>query len=503
MKTIYRHKNRFSVFAFLLPLTVLLTACGENWLGGDPLGRLTEEDIPEGSLEGQVFGIYAALRSEGTSGLPYVAIHNIRSDDADIGGGPGDEAAAAPIFDNFGYTKDYWLINNYWTDHYSVIALTNNLIAAADTIPNPTDMTAINVAEAKFVRAFAYFNLVRTFGEVPKIDFPVVTQDQAIVPKSSIPEIYALIDEDLQQAVAMLPISWESRHIGRLTQGAAYALLAKTYLARGNWSSALAAAQAVIGSGQYNLDTPYDMIFREESENSPESVFEIQAAYTQNNTQVGITYASRQGLRGAGEFNLGWGWNVPNEILLDAFEAGDLRKDVTVLYSDSVNAPYGERIPGGLDREYWNKKVYTNPAIRASVGSRFGEWFNFRVIRYADVLLMAAEAANEIGGEGNIDLALDYLEQVRARARGGNDAILPPVTTRDQEELRQAIRHERQVELGMENERFFDLVRWGIDVETMHAAGKTNYQPRHRFIPIPQVEIDRSGGVLEQNPDYP
>src|SRR5690606_3448019 len=332
MKTIYRRENR-PITAVLLSMSLLFFACGEDWLGGDPLGRLTEDDIPEGSLEGKVFGVYAGLRSEGTSGLPYVAIHNIRSDDANIGGGPGDEAGAGPIFDDFGYTKDYWLINNYWSHHYSLIALTNNLIAAADTVPNPTDMTAINVAEAKFVRAFAYFNLVRSFGEVPKIDFPVVTQDQAIVPKSSIPEIYALIDEDLQQAVAALPVSWETRYVGRITQGAAYALQAKTYLARGNWSGALAAAQAVIGSGQYTLDTPYDMIFREESENNSESVFEIQAAYTQSNTQVGITYASRQGLRGAGDFDLGWGWNVPNERLLEAFETDDPRKDVTVLYS--------------------------------------------------------------------------------------------------------------------------------------------------------------------------
>lgn len=503
MKTIYTRKHILIASACLLAAAALLTACGESWLGGDPLGRLTEDDIPAGSLEGQAFGIYAGLRSEGISGLPYVAIHNIRSDDADIGGGPGDEAAAAPIFDHFGYTKDYWLVNNYWTNHYSLIALANNLLAAADSIATPTDLTAINVAEAKFARAFAYFNLVRTFGEVPKIDFPIITQDQAIVPKSTIPEIYALIDEDLQEATAVLPLTWEDRFTGRLTQGAAYALQAKTYLARSNWSGALGAAQAVIGSGQYDLSVPYDMIFREESENSRESVFEIQAVYTQNNREMGITYASRQGLRGAGDFNLGWGWNIPNAVLLDAFEEGDPRRDVTVLYSDSVNAPYGERIPGGLDRAYWNKKVYTNPSIRASAGSRQGEWFNFRVIRYADVLLMAAEAANEIGGESNIDLALDYLEQVRARARGANSGVLPEVTTRDQEELRQAIRHERQVELGMENERFFDLVRWGIDVETMHAAGETSYQQRHRFIPIPQIEIDRSGGVLEQNPDYP
>jgi len=93
-------------------LAIGMGSCGEGWLGGNPLGRLTEEDIPPGSLEGQAFGIYAGLRSEGTSGLPYVSIHNIRGDDAEVGGGPADEAGAAPIFDHFGYSKDYWLTNN-------------------------------------------------------------------------------------------------------------------------------------------------------------------------------------------------------------------------------------------------------------------------------------------------------------------------------------------------------------------------------------------------------
>jgi hypothetical protein len=121
------------------------------------------------------------------------------------------------------------------------------------------------------------------------------------------------------------------------------------------------------------------------------------------------------------------------------------------------------------------------------------------VLRYADVLLMAAEAANEMG---NTEEALKYLEMVRSRARGGNANVLPVITTTDQNELRNAIRQERRVELGMENERFFDLVRWGIAQEVLHAAGKTGYQPRHQYLPIPQAEIDRSGGVLVQNPNY-
>ena len=112
---------------------------------------------------------------------------------------------------------------------------------------------------------------------------------------------------------------------------------------------------------------------------------------------------------------------------------------------------------------------------------------------------MAAEAACELG---DLDTAKDYLEQVRARARGTNIGILPEVTTDDQAELRDAIRHERRVELGMEGDRFYDLVRWGIAAEVLHAAGKTGYQERHELLPLPQNEVDKSNGVLVQNPNY-
>ena len=124
---------------------------------------------------------------------------------------------------------------------------------------------------------------------------------------------------------------------------------------------------------------------------------------------------------------------------------------------------------------------------------------NLRVIRYADVLLWAAEAAVELGGEQNINDALGWLEMVRARARAGNSAVLPKITVKDQAKLREIIRRERRVELGMEGERFFDLVRWGIADEVLRPLG---YQPRNRYLPIPQGEIDKSKGVLVQNPDY-
>jgi len=498
MKNIFNIKSRVLLTA--LTFTLTLSGC-EDFLEREPLGQYTTEDLTSGSFESQVFAAYAGLRNSGISGLPYIAIHNIRSDDADKGSSVSDGIDAENIFDNFQYTKDFWLINNYWTGHYSLISLTNNVITAVDELNNPDQATLVNRAEAKFLRAYAYFNLVRTFGEVPKIDFRVTEQAQANVPKSSVADIYALIDADLQEAAAVLPVSWDVRFPGRLTQNAAKALQAKTFLYRQNWGAALAAAQSVTGS-MTSLSTPYNQIFTETGENSAESIFEIQAVYTSTLTNLGVEYAQVQGVRGAGAWDLGWGWNTPNESLAAAFEPGDPRKDATLLYSGRVNTPYNENVPAAtpvVPRPYWNKKVYTNPSVRQATNSRFGQWLNVRVLRHGDVVLMAAEAANELGQTGD---ALKYLEMVRSRARGGNSAILTPVTTTNQAELREAIRHERRVELGMENERFFDLVRWGIAQQVFQAAGKTGYQPRNRYLPIPQPEIDRSGGVLVQNPEY-
>ena len=225
--------------------------------------------------------------------------------------------------------------------------------------------------------------------------------------------------------------------------------------------------------------------------------------------QIGSQYAAVQGVRGAGEWNLGWGWHTPTQELANAFEEGDPRKDETLLYfirngedpeSIPANKPYGEKPVSNADviAKYFNKKVYTNPPMRSKF-TKGGYWMNVRLIRYADVVLMASESACELN---DMPSARRYLEMVRARARGTNTGVLPEVTTDDQNALRDAIRHERRVELGMEFDRFYDLVRWGIAREVLHAAGKTDYQDRHALLPIPQDEIDKSNGVLIQNPNY-
>jgi hypothetical protein len=362
----------------------------------------------------------------------------------------------------------------------------------------------VNKAEAKFLRAFAYFDLVRTFGEVPLVDFKIYDAADVNIPKSPVSAIFQLIDADLQEAAGVLPIQWDAQYIGRLTSGAANALHARTYLWRKDFGSALTKANAVISSGRYSLVPNFGSQFRKTGENGPESIFEIQA-YFSLTENFGIPYANVQGVRGAGQWDLGWGWNTPSQILENAFEPGDPRRIETLLYSGQTDPLYNETLPpypGTIARPYWNKKIYTNPADRLALNNRFGRWMNHRIIRYADVLLMAAEAANEIGGAQNTTKALEWLEMVRARARGNNASILPAVTTTDQAELRNAIRHERMVELAMEEQRFYDLVRWEIDIEKLHAAGHTNYAVKHRLLPLPQAEVDKSGGVLIQNPDY-
>lgn len=485
-----------------LVLSLLILSGCKDFLDREPLGRYTEKDLPAGSFDSQVFGVYAKMRNFGVSAMPYLAIHNYRSDDAVKGSSTTDGVAQEKIYDQFQYVKDEWLMNSYWSDHYALINAANAVIADIDSVGAKDEATLINKGEAKFMRAYAYFNLVRTYGEVPKIDFKIKDAGQANIPKSPTAAIFALIDADLQEAATTLPVSWDAQYIGRLTKGAALALQAKSFLWRGNWASALATSRQVIGLGEYSLAGDYSGIFQETGENNAESIFEIQAYYDISQTGLGIQYSQMQGVRGSGAWDLGWGRNTPTQALADAFEKGDPRKDATLLYSGQANTPYNEVVPPAtvsLPRPYWNKKTYTNPATRAAKGSRFGEWANMRVIRYADVLLWAAEAANELGGEQNTTDALGWLELVRARARAGNAAVLPGIVTKNQAELRDLIRHERRVELGMENERFFDLVRWGMAEETLKSSG---YQTRNRYLPIPQPEIDKSKGILVQNPEY-
>lgn len=479
-------------------------------------GSYDEETYPfpggSGPYDQYIFGAYNDLRAYSVHVFAFIHATSIRGDDADKGSTPADGGANAQQMDNFPVMANNGMCNELWTGHFGLINKCNNTLYQIGTNTNivATDQVKIQTAaEARFLRAYAYFNMVRLFGSVPLIDTLFLDPAaQNNVPQSTPAQLYSFIENELNFAAANLPAIWDARFIGRATSGAALGLLAKVYITQGKWALAQSTANTVMSSGVYNLSTPYSTIFSESGENSKESVFEVQATATASiPTAQGIQYASVQGVRGSGEWNYGWGFNVPSQRLANAYETGDPRRARTILFTSTSTTPgitiNGQTTPIGLPNPMYNQKVHPSTSFVSSINNRGAWWMNVRLLRYADVVLMYAEASNELGGDANITAARTALNSVRARARGSNPAILPDVTTTDQATLRDAIRYERRIELAMEHDRFFDLVRWGISGQVMLDAGKTNFvESRDRLLPIPQTQIDLTGGVLKQNPGY-
>ena len=292
------------------------------------------------------------------------------------------------------------------------------------------------------------------------------------------------------------PVSYAGADVGRATKGAALALHAKAAMYQGKWSDVLAYTNEVMDLG-YSLFPDFEEMFRTTNENNSESIFEIQAALIPGNPGASNSqYSQVQGVRGSA--GGGWGFNVPTQELVDAFETDDPRLEATVIFRGETT-PQGDAIPPTGDNPRYNQKSYVPFGMRVT-GFTEGCQQNIRVIRYADVLLMNAEANNELG---NTAAALASLEEVRARARAlASDptTALPEVTTTVQADLRQAIWHERQVELAMEFDRYFDVIRQGRGATVFGPKGWT--ANKNEVWPLPQNEIDLSSGVLVQNPGY-
>ncbi len=520
----FKKYKTFAALSFLLIISgCILLSCNKSFLDRQPISRYTTDNYPfpsgGGVYDQYIFAAYSSLRHYGVTSYAFVAATSIRSDDADKGSSFADGYPYLSGVDNFPVPPFSSMVNDLWNAYYGDLIYNCNLVlqkVAQDSSGTPESVKASAMAEARFLRGYAYFTLERLFGNIPIID-TVLDIKNSVVPQSNPAKVYAFIEQDLQYAAAHLPSrsGWDPKFIGRVTSGAAWGMLAKVYLYQKKWQQAMDAAATVINSGQYNLSTPYADIWKNSGENCSESVFEIQCYADANhpsgdgvdNTGYGCQYASIQGVRGIAEgpqHDLGWGFNNPSHYLHLAYEPGDPRLNSTLLFCPTKTPTiFGETFgrPEPNDSIY-NMKVYlgNDPSMRQSVGNTQAWWENVRILRYADVVLMYAEAANELGKTNE---ALDKLEWVRARARAGNNAVLPRVTTTKKADLRLAIQHERRIELAMEQERFFDIVRWGIAADVMHAAKKLNYTAgRDEWLPIPQAQIDLSQGVLHQNPGY-
>ena len=260
-----------------------------------------------------------------------------------------------------------------------------------------------------------------------------------------------------------------------------------------NWAEVLSLTNQVMGMG-YSLFPDYEQLFRIPNENNSESIFEIQAKYVPNDCDASNSqYSQVQGVRGS--TGGGWGFNVPTADLAASYEPNDPRRDATIIFRGETT-PEGDAIPPTGDNPMYNQKSYVPFGLYVACNE--GSEQNIRVIRYADVLLMNAEANNELGNNG---AALTSLNAVRTRARGANPlTVLPPVTTTDQAQLRDAIWRERRSELAMEFDRFFDVIRQGRGATVFGPKGFV--AGKNELMPIPQNEIDISAGTLTQNPGY-
>jgi len=479
------------------------TACSDTFLERYPKGfynpsnYVADETFDKSVLvEAKLAQSYASLRNYSFAFAGF-GMHNYTTPDVEKGSTPSDGQQVVQ-FKPMSYTASNDQIKDYYSNCYSSISFSNEAIALATNLSDTVINKNTLLAEAIFLRSVMYFRLAQAFGNVPYVD-RVLGQTEKTPASSTREVIWGNLERDLTWAIPYLPSRQAlitSGNSGRATQNGARAVLAKVYLYQKKWSNALEQTTAIIGSGDNSLDTPYEDIFTEAKEYGTESVFEVFCEEKPaDQIYLGSQYAEIQGIRGLPD--LGWGFNAPSLVLMNAYETGDPRKAASVIASgDKLDGRTIKADAGGY--QYFNKKAYTRLIERGIYGrsaTAHGGWVNIRIIRYADVVLMHAEAACELG---NTTEALDKLEMVRARARGANVGVLPKITTTDQTELRAKIHQERRIELAMEWERFYDLVRWDEAKTTI-----TNFVVgKHELFPIPQTEVDKSEGLIPQNPGY-
>ncbi len=485
-------------------LMLLLIGFGcDDFLEKPLQGELTQEGFPENQADAEAAtnAAYYFLR-EGLYHTGLFPIDDIMSDDARKGSNPDDQRSTIGPYDRFEHNNTDQVIRNWWNTLYSAIRSANVVIEFVPDIDMDESLKANYIAQARFLRALHYFYLVRAFGGVPIVTSAV---PESGLKRASVSDVYTLIVQDLEYASDFLPekSTQSTADLGRATRGAANALLAKVYLFQGSFGQAEDYALAVINSGEYDLDPDFEMASSLAGEHGVGSVFEIGAVFgTQEGLENGTNfYANVQGVRGTP--NKGWGFNRPSLDLINSFEPNDPRLDATVIFlgetldgvtiSGDGTTPDQTEVDGVLvEIECYNQKVWTPGQIPAT-----SQGHNRRIIRYADVLLMAAEALNE---NGKTTEALTYLNMVRERARQGNSSILPDITETDQALLRDIILEERRHELALEGHRYWDLLRTGKAAEVL---GPLGFQTgKHELLPIPDAEIKLTFGELTQNPNW-
>jgi hypothetical protein len=496
-----RTQNKLYLSLLVIAVALSFSGC-KKFLEKDLQGTLTQQSFPVSASDALLAtnAAYEAVREWGynAGGFP---IFDIMSDDARKGSNPNDAATTVGPYDTFTHTPTQDGLDRYWNALYVGVKRANVVIEKIPAISMDEALKTRYIAEAKFIRGLIYFDFVRAWGGVPLV---TTTEPALNLPRASADDVYALIIQDLTFAVENLPVKsgYQGVDLGRATKGAAQALLARVYLFRHDFVNAEKFAMEVVNSNQYGLEPLFIDANGVNGNNGTESVFEVGAIQSESTQSGGNQYANTQGVRGTP--NRGWGFNRPAIDLRNSFVTGDPRYKGTVInLKDTIDdviimgdgstpdITYDEN-GNIIEIECYTRKVWV-PG-----NNTITQWGNHRrLIRYADVLLMAAEALNENNKPAD---ALIYLNEVRQRARQGNNTILPDITTVNTSELRDIIFNERRQELAMEGWRFWDLVRTGKASQFLGPLGFI--AGKHELLPVPQSEIDISQGSLVQNPNW-
>jgi hypothetical protein len=487
--------RKVNFFLFLLIATVMLTSTGcKKFLAVDPPYTQDAENFfaTQEDYERALTGAYDLLQASFLT----VWIGEIASDNAIAGGESVNDSQGLHQIDDMTHGGVNNELRNVLRWNYAGVTRANYILEHQNNI----DFVGKDkiIAEARFLRAYYYFELVKFFGDVPLIiDKRIGIEEATKIPRSSKTEVYAQIEEDLTYAASILgPVAAQK---GRATKGAALSLLGKAYLYQNKYTEAAATFDQVITSGVYSLYPDYEQLFSASNENNSETVFDVE--YTglegggygcliclEGNAAVGF-----QGIRqyNGPVYGDGNSYNLPTQTLYDAFSPTDPRRGFSILDIDAFIAAQANpadityAIGAGGHTGFYNNKYIKRQGEIGLPDNDLTSPVNYRVIRYADVLLMAAEAHYK---NGNTSYAQQLVNQVRVRS-GIQGISVNSV---------EVIYKERRLELSGEGFRFFDLVRTGQAAQFIDGfqVGK------HELFPIPQVEIDLAGGNWSQNPGY-
>lgn len=495
----------------------MTVSCSSDFTEVAPVGVLESTTFfnSERNTEEALIGLYDLIQFNNN-----VAFHSaffikvLPGDEANAGGGNAtDQKQLQEIDDYTNISISNPSLEAVWNKEYKTIALANTIIenVEAGSLSNKT----FAIAEAKFMRAWCYFELTTMWGDVPlRLENPTTISAEAFAkPKSSRAEIYAQIEADLAVAIDGLPDKTAVKNNFRVSKGAAQALLGKVLVFQGKTLAAIPYLKAVIDNPAHGLESDVSKVWLKDSEFGKESLFEVgfitTKGYDWGNQTIGGRNESNifiqlMGARGDGYFNLtgtglsnGWGFNLPTAKILNAFDtAGDVnRKAATVMSEAELNA-FG----GSLTGTPWDYEggIRTKYAARSSETSSGGVaalnyGTNLRLFRFAEVLLLAAEAYNK---EGQDDKARIELNKIRNRA--GLADVSSSLTGAN---LFNAIVNEKFLELAFEGQRFWDLVRWGRANAELSSKG---YTDKNDLYPIPASEIAKNKAltIADQNPGY-